>query len=122
MYQNIILLSEKNFGEADFGGKQWRQLVIGVVLIVGYSKSWSYLAKHPVWADHLISGLSDADIRAKIAEELRAAYKDLQANQDFVHLLAKTELEEEQEGKAVETRITSDVVIWLSQIIPVSFG
>ena len=122
MYQNSILLTEENYGDAEFGGMRWRQLVIGVVLMVGYPKSWSYLANHPDWADDLIAGSEKPRVRSGITTDRDASYAALRANADFVDLLSKAELLEDLQGVPAKTEITPEVVRWLNRVIPSAAG
>lgn len=122
MYQNSILLTEENYGDAEFGGTRWRQLVIGVVLMVGYPKSWSYLAKYPEWTDSLIAEKkSRPDSPNKDAED-DVAYAALKANANFIALLSKTDLLDSSLTDSVKTEIASDVVHWLNRVIPIAAG
>lgn len=120
MYQNSILLTEEDYGDAEFGGKAWRQLVIGVVLMVGFPKSWSILARHPGWADLLIK--KQALPKKGTGTRDAADFATLAGNADFVSLLHETELVEKVDGDPVKTEITAKVVSWLNDVIPVSTG
>lgn len=120
MYQNSILLTEKDYVEAEFGGELWRRLVIGVVLMVGFPKSWGMLAKHPDWAELLVN---DKPLPQKgTGTQANADFDALGSNADFVALLGMTELVEKIGGDPVDTIISPDVVRWLNTVIPIAAG
>ncbi|WP_422039068.1 P-loop NTPase fold protein [Roseibium sp.] len=119
MYQNSLLLTEEDYDEADFGGEQWRQLVIGVVLMVGYPNSWSILSRHPDWVEPLSAGLETLPASGSPDKETLEAYKKLQRNTNFVELLSKTELRN-SDGEVQETHITEETVRWLNDLIPLN--
>jgi hypothetical protein len=116
MYQNSILLTE-DYGEAEFGGELWRRLVVGVVLMVGYPKSWSILAKNPSLADEIIQ--ENAAETARIGLE-PIGYNDLIANKNFTGLLFGSKLLDQSGNEAAETLIDAEAVRWLNRIVPVS--
>ena len=100
-------------------GERWRQLVIGVVLMIGYPRSWAILAKDPELADFLLDGESPPQTGS--GDQRMANYKTLSANEEFVGLLSKTNLKaEDLSGSDAETRIDADVVRWLTRIIPIA--
>lgn len=119
MYQNSLLLTEEDYDEADFGGEQWRQLVIGVVLMVGYPNSWSILSRHPEWVKPLSAGSETPLEKGAPDKDTLEAYKKLQRNKHFVELLSKTELRN-SDGEVQETRITEETVRWLNDLIPLN--
>ncbi|WP_421982592.1 P-loop NTPase fold protein [Roseibium sp.] len=119
MYQNSLLLTEEDYDEADFGGEQWRQLVIGVVLMVGYPNSWSILSRHPDWVEPLSAGSETPLEKGSPDKDTLEAYKKLQRNTHFVELLSKTELRN-SDGEVQETRITEETVRWLNDLIPLN--
>ncbi|MEP3048849.1 MAG: P-loop NTPase fold protein [Roseibium sp.] len=120
MYQNSLLLTEEDYDEADFGGDQWRQLVIGVVLMVGYPNSWSLLTHHPDWVEPLSAGLESLPSEGTTANSSAfAEYQSLSRNKNFVELLSKTELRDTS-GEVQQTLITEDTVRWLNELIPLN--
>lgn len=119
-----------NDGEArkktESGGQYWRELVIGVVLMMSYPKSWGLLASHPDWADLLIAGekgLGDGSgTPGSTPSDVDEAYAKLAANKDLVTLLSKTQLREKPDGPPVSTTIDADAIEWLSRFIPIAAG
>jgi len=122
LYQNSIVLTEAKYGDAEFGGMRWRQLVIGVVLMIGYPKSWTNLARHPEWADQLVSGPVEHNDESGPDAKTDQALTALQNNTNFVALLSKTALRDGVDGEVVRTEITADVVHWLNRVIPIAVG
>nr|WP_319387003.1 P-loop NTPase fold protein [uncultured Roseibium sp.] len=119
MYQNSLLLTEEDYDEADFGGEQWRQLVIGVVLMVGYPNSWSILSRHPEWVEPLSTGSETLPEAGSPDKDTLEAFRKLQRNTHFVELLSKTELRN-SDGEVQETRFTEETVRWLNDLIPLN--
>jgi hypothetical protein len=112
--------SRSRFGKAEFGGERWRQLVIGVVLMIGYPKSWQVLARDSELADLLLTAKEPP--QAGTGDERSANFNALRGNGSFVALLSETRLHKDLSEFPAKTRINGDVVRWLSQIIPVVSG
>lgn len=119
MYQNSILLVEDDYSDAEFGGLRWRQLAVGVVLMIGYPKSWACLAANPEWANSLAERQDKPGNVHEDDTNALATYRVLLANTAFIDLLTKAKLQSKSGGEPVETRITKDVVVWLNQLFPV---
>lgn len=119
MYQNSLLLTEEDYDEADFGGEQWRQLVIGVVLMVGYPNSWSILSRHPDWVKPLSAGSETPLEKGSPDKDTLETFRKLQRNTHFVEFLSKTEFRN-SDGEVQETRITEETVRWLNDLIPLN--
>lgn len=123
IYQSSIYLAEDDV-ETRFGQLKWRQLVIGVVLMIGYPKSWSLLAKRPHWADYLIAEHKDLrkvpDASDSTTEEDAAEYTVLSNNRNVVDLLSKTKLREDVDGAPIDTKIDQAAVRWLQGMIPMA--
>lgn len=121
MYQNSLVAFEAQQEDRKVGGKRWRQLMVGVVLMIGYPKSWSILAKNPEWAAHLLAGKSKLPGRKGTDGEADDAYASLVRNTIFATLMRDAELTDEN-GAPVTTEIDKDAVEWLNKIVPVAGG
>jgi len=115
MYQDSILLTGESLEEAGIGMKRWRELVIGVILMMGYPRSWSILASEPELADEVIRVEHTRPKNTDTERDRQLAM--LRANEALVGLLRKTELKD-PDGKTVQTIIGAETVRWLNRIIP----
>ncbi|MDB2439454.1 KAP family NTPase [Hellea sp.] len=120
MYQNGLQLSEDNTDSQFFGGKLWRQLVIGVILSQGFQKSWARLVKNPKLADALTHGGSMGV--SKSAEEIEFSsveqnhLSEFRKNTTFMQLLDNRLLSDETGQGKVLTQIDGQAVQWLESI------
>ena len=121
MYQNSLVAFEAQQEDRKVGGKRWRQLVVGVVLMIGYPKSWGILARNPDWAAHLLAGISELPGRKGTGGEVDEDYASLVRNTVFATLLKDAKLTDEN-GAPVKTQIDTDAVEWLNKIVPVAGG
>lgn len=108
IHQESIALSEGT----KVGDLRWRQLVLGVVLMMGFPKSWSVLAKDPALADALLKPEAGDD-------ETEGRLAALRANRPLIGLLHKTEFRDTDDG-VLPTRIDTDAIQWLNKVIPVN--
>jgi len=115
MYQDSILLTGEFLEEAGIGMKRWRELVIGVILMMGYPRSWSILASEPELADEVIRVEHTRPKNTDTERDRQLAM--LRANEALVGLLRKTELKD-PDSKTVQTIIGAETVRWLNRIIP----
>jgi hypothetical protein len=121
MYQNSLVAFEAQQENRKVGGKRWRQLVIGVVLMIGYPKSWSILAKKPEWAEYLLAGETKLPESEGTGGEADEDYASLVRNTVFATLMKDAKLTDEN-GAPVKTEIDKDAVEWLNKIVPVAGG
>lgn len=118
LYQDSMLLTQGTLAEAGFGKKRWRELVIGVVLMMGFPKSWSILAANPVLANYAIEG--DEAKWKNLGTELQEQLSTLCENKAVIGLLSRTEFYEDGGTEPVETVLNDETIRWLSQVIPVN--
>lgn len=121
MYQNSLVSFEEDQQKTVVGGERWRQLVIGVVLMIGYPKSWNLLAKHPDWAAHLVKANPKLPGKRGSGSEADEIFASLSRNGTFIALMKDTKLADESD-KPVTTEIDEDAVKWLNRIVPTSGG
>lgn len=126
IYQDSILLTEGSVEKAAVGKKRWRELVIGVILMMGFPRSWSILADSPRLADYLVGKIeedptcTDAEnFKGLNAIQAKEKLEVLRANKPLIDLLRNTRLSEHLDGDPVMTTIDSDVINWLNKILPI---
>jgi len=121
MYQDSILLTGGSFKSAGFGETRWWQLVIGVVLMMGYPKSWAALSADPSIADILIA---NEEYQPDEDDERSVMIEKMQQNTDLVQLLRGQPSanlangESGDEKGAAQTRLSKETIIWLNRVIP----
>jgi len=118
MYQDSLLLTQGTLAEAGFGKKRWRELVIGVVLMMGFPRSWSILATNPTLADCALGGYKAED--KKLGKEAQEQLTALIENKQVMGLLSKTKFFEDPSAEPVKTVLDKEAIRWLSQLIPVN--
>ncbi|MBD1545120.1 KAP family P-loop NTPase fold protein [Roseibium aggregatum] len=121
MYQNSLVAFEAQQEDRKVGGKRWRQLVVGVVLMIGYPKSWGILAKNPEWAEYLLAEETKLPGSEGTGGPADEAYASLVRNTVFATLMKDAKLTDEN-GAPVTTEIDKDAVEWLNKIVPVAGG
>jgi hypothetical protein len=118
MYQDSLLLTQGTLDEAGFGKKRWRQLVIGVILMMGFPKSWSILASNPELADHIV-GKATAESE-KLDTATQEQLKVLNEKEPVSGLLSKTQFYSYEGAKPERTVMDKTVIQWLTGILPVN--
>jgi hypothetical protein len=118
IYQDSILLTEGVSEDTKAGGKSWREIVIGVVLMMGFPKSWALLAANPLWANCLVG----ADAASKIAKSTteKQLLDDLRKKKVVVGLLKETKFQGEGGKGTVDTIIDANAIRRLCKIFPVN--
>ena len=118
LYQDSILLTRGTIAEAGFGKKHWRELVVGVVLMMGFPKSWSTLAANPFLANYLIEG--DSAKWKNLGKDVQEQLSVLCENEAVIGLLSRTEFYDDAGAEPVKTILNDETIRWLSQVIPVN--
>lgn len=111
LYQNSLILSDEDISLTRAGGRHWREMVVCVVMMLGYPKAWATLLENPEWADFLIGDGTVASVGP--------GYEKLKRNQKLVSLMKDVELEDvEKSDTLVETVITTEVIRRMQKILP----
>jgi hypothetical protein len=118
MYQDSILLTQETLEDSGFGKRRWRELVIGIVLMMGFPKSWSILAANPDLANYAVEG-NQAKLK-KLKGEALEQLNMLKDNQAVVGLLSRTNFYEDPRAEPVNTVINAETIRWLRHVIPVN--
>lgn len=118
MYQSSLFVSDEEADERQPGSPRWRQLVVGVVLMIGYPKYWACLTRQPSWADHLTGKAKDSGLTGGTHLERDIEYRALKENPAFVSLLRDVKLHNSSRDQLFDTVISTEVVRWLNRLIP----
>ncbi|MDV7340226.1 P-loop NTPase fold protein [Terasakiella sp. A23] len=118
MYQDSLVLTEQSFENTEIGGQRWRELVIGIVLMMGYPKSWSILTDNPKLSEML--ELTDNQI-SKLDDDVAANLEQLKSKSEVPELIKGINFAVNDTAPAIKVPLTPDTIEWLKLIIPSRF-
>ncbi len=118
MYQDSLVLTEQSFENTEIGGQRWRELVIGIVLMMGYPKSWSILTDNPEIANMLDF---TEDKISKLDEDMMANLSLLKSKPDVLELITGINFATDNAASPLNVPLKPDTIKWLKHIIPSRF-